>query len=229
VTTDQLILSIETATLAGSLSISRGAEVLASSEGDPTVSHSNTLLADVDQLLHAANLKIDEVDVFAAASGPGSFTGLRIGIATTKALATTLNRPAIGIPTLEAVAYAAGSHSRIVALLPAGRGEVFCQMFSTSDGSVIDLDEPAHLSPSRMIDRYIQFDDVAWAGEGAKLYSQLINESVSSKVVHIIEPPLNLARHVASLARKKLVTEASYSTNDLHAIYVRPSDAELKF
>ena len=226
---EPLILAIETATLAGSISISKGENVIGSSKGDPVVSHSNTLLADVDKLLGSANLKVDEVDVFAVAAGPGSFTGLRIGIATIKALATTLDRPCIGIPTLEAIAHAAGSHSRIVALLPAGRGEVFCQMFSTSHGRVHSLDEPAHLSPARMIELYGQLDGVVWAGDGAKVHSQLINESVAPRVASIVESPVNLAQHVASLARAKLATEANPGTNELHAIYVRPSDAELKF
>jgi len=229
VNVEPLILAIETATLAGSISISKGEHVIGSSEGDPTLSHSNTLLADVDKLLVSTNLKVDEVDVFAVAAGPGSFTGLRIGIATIKALATTLDRPCVGVATLEAIAHAAGSHSRIVGVLPAGRGEVFCQMFTTSAGRVKSLDDPAHLSPGRMLELYGQVDDLVWAGSGAKLYSQLINEFVAPRVASFSEPPVNLARHVASLALLELGTGANYSTNELRAIYVRPSDAELKF
>jgi tRNA threonylcarbamoyladenosine biosynthesis protein TsaB len=223
-------LSVETATLAGSISLSRGDEVLAGSAGDPTISHSNTLLADIDRLLAAADLKVNDIDVFAAASGPGSFTGLRIGIATVKALATTLDRPCVGIPTLEAIAHAAGPCPRIVALLPAGRGEVFCQLFSVSgDGEVAFFDEAAHLSPAKMIDRYRHFEEISWAGEGAKLYSNLIAEAVAPKQARVLDPPANLAQHIAALASLRLATETTTGPNDLHAIYVRPSDAELKF
>jgi tRNA threonylcarbamoyladenosine biosynthesis protein TsaB len=224
-----LILSIETATLAGSISLSKGAELLSSSAGDSTLSHSNTLLADIDRLLETAGIKVNEVELFAVASGPGSFTGLRIGIATVKALAVTLNRPCIGIPTLEAVAHAAGPTERVVALLPAGRGEVFCQMFSVSAaGEVTVLDGPAHLSPAKMIDRYRQFDEITWAGEGAKLYADLISEAVAPKQARVLEPPANLAQHVALLASLRLAAETEQSADNLHAIYVRPSDAELK-
>src|SRR5213593_4045257 len=118
-----LTLSLETATLAGSISISRGPNILASSSGDPAVSHSNTLLADIDELFSRVNLSLREIELFAVASGPGSFTGLRIGLATVKALAVTMNRPCVGVPTLEAIAHSAGSSEATVTLLPAGRGE----------------------------------------------------------------------------------------------------------
>ena len=106
--TETLILAVETATLAGSIAIVRGEEVIVSSNGDPAVSHSNTLLADLDQLLNHAKIKLPEIDLFAVAAGPGSFTGLRIGIATIKALAATLARPTAAIPTLQAIALAGG-------------------------------------------------------------------------------------------------------------------------
>ena len=228
-TTNSLILSVETATLAGSICLSRGTDIIGSSEGDPSTSHSNTLLAEVDELFSRTGLNVQHVDLFAVAAGPGSFTGLRIGIATVKALAATLNRACIGIPTLEAIAHAAVPASKIVTLLPAGRGEVFCQMFSLSDtGEPAPLDEAAHLSPARMIERYRHFDDIVWTGDGAKIYSQLIKESVSSRDVRIIESTSNLAEHVGALAFRRLSIDGSFTPNDLHALYVRPSDAELK-
>src|SRR6185503_14470067 len=97
---EPLILSVETATLAGSIALSRGSQVLATRVGKPEVSHSNTLLSEIDEILSGQDLSVQNIDLFAVASGPGSFTGLRIGIATVKALATTLDRFCIGIPTL---------------------------------------------------------------------------------------------------------------------------------
>jgi tRNA threonylcarbamoyladenosine biosynthesis protein TsaB len=245
VTVDPLILSVETATLAGSICISRARKVLGSDCGDATTSHSNTLLADIDRLLVQVDLTVRDVDVFAVASGPGSFTGLRIGLATVKALAATLNRNCLGIPTLEAIAHSAGKSEKTVALLPAGRGELFAQMFSMSvEGVVQALDEPTHLSPSRMVERYFQMDGICWTGEGARVHSNLIieaaerggheiiatsSDSSSPKSWRFAEPALNLAEHVALLATMRLTTAADLSANALRAIYVRPSDAELKF
>src|SRR5689334_7391909 len=92
-----LILSIETATRAGSLAITRGESVLVVRQGDASISHSTNLLEQIsDALLEAGHL-LREVDVLAVASGPGSFTGLRIGLATVKSFAATLGKPCLGI------------------------------------------------------------------------------------------------------------------------------------
>src|SRR3977135_55846 len=146
-----LILSLETATMGGSVFLGRGNVELATRTGDPRVSQSSSLLSDINDILQEASTSLHEVDLFACASGPGSFTGLRIGLATVKALAASLKRPCVGIPTLHAVAHAAGPSSATVALLPAGRGEVFAQMFSVAgDGTVTEVDSAAHLSPTKL-------------------------------------------------------------------------------
>jgi tRNA threonylcarbamoyladenosine biosynthesis protein TsaB len=237
-----LILSVETATMAGSVAISRGREVLAVSSGDPTRSHSNTLILEIKQLLVQANLDLPLVDLFAVASGPGSFTGLRIGIATIKALAETLSRPCVGVPTLAAIASAAGPSEATVALLPAGRGEVFVQLFDvegTDTATAIDL--PAHLPPAKALERYSQLSTVCFAGPGAQMYFDLIREAAASSGRQFNLDPANegswriapatpnLAQYVASLALKRIATESGdHGPNDLKAIYVRPSDAEMK-
>ena len=240
-----LILSLETATLAGSIAVSRGADVMTTHTGDPKMSHSNTLLADIDAVLASSSLSISDIDLFAVATGPGSFTGLRIGLATVKALATTLGRPCIGIPTLEAVAHSAGVSTATVTLLPAGRGEVFVQMFSVSAlGTVIPLDEAKHLTPAKALERYASIEDIRWAGEAAQIHSHLIEQSAaqtghvfvmmndigqsSPNAWVIVDPPLNLAQHIALLAALRAGENGEHTANTLRAIYVRPSDAELK-
>src|SRR6267154_879592 len=151
--------------MGGSVFVGRGTLQLATRKGDPQVSQSNSLLSDISSSLEEAGLALQDVDLLACASGPGSFTGLRIGIATLKALAATLDRPCAGIPTLQAVAHSAGLSPATVALLPAGRGEVFAQMFSVSDyQTVTEIDSPAHLSPKRLVEKYGAQMDLIWAG-----------------------------------------------------------------
>lgn len=221
-----LILSVETATLSGSIALSRAEAVIAALAGDSGISHSNTLLNDIDKLLNETQVELSEIDLFAVATGPGSFTGLRIGIATVKALAATLDRPCVGIPTLQAVALAAGPSARSVALLPAGRGELFAQLFSvTGDGVVTELDEATHISPQRLLERYRSLESVLWCGEGAIL-NRLIFEDDSRW--HIATHETILAKHVASLALNKFLKKEFEQPDALQAIYVRPSDAELK-
>ncbi len=247
---DPLILSLETATLGGSVFVGRGKLPLATRNGDPQVSQSNSLLSDIDKTLEEAGLSLQDVDLFACASGPGSFTGLRIGIATLKALAATLDRPCAGIPTLKAVAHGAGPSTATVALLQAGRGELFAQMFSVSeDERVTEIDSAAHLSPQRLVEKYAAFKDLTWAGPGAHQQREFLEDYAQQLGIafgedapdfrgyarqhggnawRLAAKATNLARHVAALALQLFERGEVQSAHSVHAIYVRPSDAELK-
>jgi tRNA threonylcarbamoyladenosine biosynthesis protein TsaB len=231
-TSEPLILAIETATLAGSIALVRNEEVIASFNGDPGISHSNTLLADLDKLLSETSTELAQIDLFAVAAGPGSFTGLRIGIATVKALAATLDRPCAAIPTLHAVALSGGPSELTVALLPAGRGEVFAQLFSVSGDVVTALDEAAHIAPARMIEKYGSLAHVLWSGEGANAQRELIENAAESKkwrIASLIEGrSKSLAQYVSRLALQSFQQDQLVAPDALQAIYVRPSDAELK-
>ena len=226
VETEPLILSVETATLAGSVSLVRGKDVLAGFAGDASVSHSNTLLNDIDKILGDARVDLTQIDMFAVASGPGSFTGLRIGIATVKGLAATLNSPCVGIPTLHAVAHSAGASRKTVALLPAGRGEVFAQLFSvTNEGIVTSLDQASHIAPQRLFEKYGSLESVVWCGEGALANRALFEGDARWRIG---QPTPNLAEHISSLALSRFREKQLEHPDGLQAIYVRPSDAELK-
>jgi len=221
-----LVLSVETATLSGSVSLTRGEQLLAALVGEAGVSHSNTLLRDIDRILDEAQVDLSEVDLFAVASGPGSFTGLRIGIATVKSLAATLDRACVGIPTLAAVAHAAGPSPQSVALLPAGRGEVFAQLFSvSSDGFVTALDQATHISPQKLIEKYGSLVDALWCGEGAIANRDMIEREAKGRIAQATH---NLALHVAALAVTRFRDQQLDRPDALQANYVRPSDAELK-
>jgi tRNA threonylcarbamoyladenosine biosynthesis protein TsaB len=225
---EPLILAVETATLAGSIVIARGAQIIGGLNGNPDVSHSNTLLADLDRLLNATNVRLADVDLFAVAAGPGSFTGLRIGIATVKALAATLGRSCAAIPTLQSVALSGGVSDATVALLPAGRGEVFAQLFAVSNDGPVAADEAAHIAPRKMIEKYGSLERLLWCGEGAIAQRELIESAAGGKAWRIAALPENLAQHVAALALGRFRRDQLVAPDALQAIYVRPSDAELK-
>ncbi len=240
-----LILSIDTATLGGSVCLTRRTTLLAARVGDPAVSHSNSLLKDIDASLGEAEVALNDLDLLAAASGPGSFTGLRIGLATVKALAATLRVPCVGIPTLYAVAHAAGPATATIALLPAGRGELFVQMLSVSaNASVSPLDEPVHLSPDKVVGKYGVLQTLTWAGPGAHMYRDILQSSAREKGIDfshecpregelstgwtLAPAQVNLSQHVAALALQKWESNDLEDPLSLSAIYIRPSDAELK-
>ena len=237
------ILSLETATIGGSIAVARGAEVLASREGDAKVSHSNSLLSDINGSLQESGLKLADIELFACASGPGSFTGLRIGIATLKGLAATLDRPCVGVPTLNAIAQGAGQSKATVALLPAGRGEVFAQMFSVSRDELVELDNAAHLSPAKTIERYQAFPNLVWTGPGALVHNALLQDyaehhritfgertaqtSVDPNGWETAQTGGPLAQYISVLALRLFKAGQLQTAESLRAKYVRPSDAEI--
>ena len=245
---DALILSIETATRAGSVAVSRRGKVLAMKAGSADVSHSSTLLRDVENVLDEAGVSLGEIEVFAVATGPGSFTGLRIGLATTKSFAATLMRPCVGVPTLFAVAEAAGESNRTLALLPAGRGEVFAQMLAVdSAGDVRPLDAPMHLPPDKLLQKVRTVRDLKWAGEGARLHHEAIRAVARSEGIRLCDeaqndqhegdceghwrlasPSEKLAAGVARLAQFRVRSGGLIGPEQLQALYVRASDAEIK-
>lgn len=243
-----LILSLETATRDGSLALMRGRVLLDSIRGVADESHSVNLLQQIRSLLERNQFALSDVNLFATATGPGSFTGLRIGLATIKGFAHSLGRTAIGIPTLHAVAHSAGTSPRTYALLQAGRGEVFSQMFSVGEeGEVTELGEAEHLPPEVVLQRMDADIPLRWAGPGAQMYAHAIEEKARELGIDfqkrssqtnspaddsagwtLIDDDPVLAEHVALLAlRQARGTDTARYAEDLHAIYVRPSDAEL--
>ena len=240
--TEPVILAIETATRAGSVAVARDEKILASKSGDATSSHSTDLIENIDAVLREAAAALHDIDLFAVAVGPGSFTGLRIGLATVKSLAVSLDRKCVGVSTLAAIAQAGGVTERVVALLPAGRGEVFAQMFAVRPNVVEPRDEPAHLTPQAMLVRYGNYQPVTWAGEGAQAQLQLLTDEAQTRGISlktaateanthgwmIADETPRLAEAVAILALREWRNGKLIDPEDLQANYVRASDAEIK-
>lgn len=241
---EPLILAIETATRAGSVALARRGQILSSLAGDATASHSNDLISSVEKTLDEMGVKLKDVDLFAAAVGPGSFTGLRIGLATVKSFAVCTGKRCAGISTLAALAHAAGESERTVSLLPAGRGEVFAQLFSVHGAEVRDLDRAGHFTLKAILERYGEARELVWAGDGAQLQAEALRAWAGANDIsfgelrpdlssreqpgwNIAPPVAELAVSIAALALKAYGDGNTVDPDELHAVYVRASDAEI--
>lgn len=239
-----LTLGVDTSTERRSVALVQGGRVLADSSSGLREGGSTNLLADIDQVLGSAGVKLKQVELYAAAVGPGSFTGLRSGLATVKGLALTTGKPAVGVQTLHALAFCVRPAPRVVSLIPAGRGEVFSQLLSVSaEGVVTELESPTHLPPERLLERMAGLGGgLKWTGGGAFKFIELIREraeaagldfairdasGVAEKDGWLVSPAEDaLAKSVAEMARTAYVSGSV--REGLTAVYVRPSDAELK-
>ena len=240
-----LALGVDTSTEKRSVVLVRGGRLLAQSVSGLREGGSASLLSDVERTLASAGARLGDVGLFAAAVGPGSFTGLRAGLATVKGLALVLSKPLVGVPTLHAVAYGARPAGRVVALIPAGRGEVFAQLLGVDEGGrVTEHEPPAHLPPARLVENVARLGaGVKWAGGGAYKFEELIRRGAEAAGIEFADEPdaasasgswqlaraeEALARSVVEIALTRGGERVGAGAGDLSAIYVRPSDAELK-
>ncbi|MBI2421857.1 MAG: tRNA (adenosine(37)-N6)-threonylcarbamoyltransferase complex dimerization subunit type 1 TsaB [Candidatus Hydrogenedentes bacterium] len=133
----RLILSVDTATNTNTVALCQAGALLAEISINQGRRHAERLLALIDSLLLEASLRLESVDAFAVSAGPGSFTGLRIGVATLKGLALALEKPLLAVPTLHAMAYALPPLTGLVCpILDARMGEVYGAAFRRSEDGI---------------------------------------------------------------------------------------------
>jgi tRNA threonylcarbamoyladenosine biosynthesis protein TsaB len=138
-----VVLGLDTTTRAGSCAIARDGRVVLEHSSD-TAEHASRLPRDLMVLLEEAALTLQDIDVFAVATGPGSFTGLRIGIATMQGLAFARNKPLIGVSSFDALADRAGG-GRTAIWIDAWRGEVYAALYERGE----EVLPPVVAHPSR--------------------------------------------------------------------------------
>ena len=150
-----LILSIEAAIAGGSISLIRDGVEIARWVGSGNVSRAEDLLGDISRLLHENDIARSEISMIAVSAGPGSFTGVRIGIATALGLKNGLGVGMASVSALEAVVFVSGIQERVTAAVPMGRGAVCVQEFEIGEPSglpnVVALDALANISGKLVI------------------------------------------------------------------------------
>jgi tRNA threonylcarbamoyladenosine biosynthesis protein TsaB len=219
-----LILALDTTTRAGSVAVVRDQTVLAELSGNPELTHGQRLPADLMQVVSDAGVRLEEVELFAVAAGPGSFTGLRIGIATMQGLAMARGRLIVAVPTLEALARSVDTAGRpVAAWMDAHRGEVFGALYEP--GGRIERVAAASLLPEALLRAWAEagIADAMFVGDGATRYREIIRE-MAGQAAGIIEPP-RLAGVIGRIASQE--SGRAVVPHAVVPIYVRQPDAEL--
>lgn len=215
------VLAVETSTLAGGVALLDGTTVLGEYVLDVRRTHSERLMAAVDRLLGDAGFTVRDLQGLAVAIGPGSFTGLRIGISTVKGLAFALGLPVAGVPTLDAMAASLPFAALPVCpVIDARKGEVYTSLYRWEGDGVRRIWDYLALSPDELSARLDE--PVIVLGDGA----------VSVRSPHArLAPPAR--RHpspatVGWLGLERLRAGETIAPADLVPLYLRPSEAELK-
>jgi len=221
------ILALDTSSAAGSAAVAENGRVLLERGGDPSRTHGERLPAELMTLLDDARVMLASIDRFAVAIGPGSFTGLRVGIATIQGLAFAAQKLVVPISTFDALAWRARtSGPAIAAWVDAHRGEVFATLFAPDGVSV--LQPPSSLPPDKTIEAWTAALDacgqVRFTGDGAVRYAPVIRAALGDRAVVDTEAPL-LAGAMAEIAAAP--TAQAVHPHAIVPLYVRRPDAEL--
>jgi len=243
------ILAIETSTMLGGIAIcDDSAGMIAEVRLNVKSTHSERLMSEIDHILKQSGLSIPDMDAFAVAIGPGSFTGLRIGLGTVKGLSYATGKPIVAVPTLEAFAWNFPfSRYPVCPLLDARRQEVYAALFRwETDGFVREVDEAAvgikallkviktGNPPSPRFDqkdeeRFLQ-EAVIFTGEGALSYKdEIISEMEEDALFAPPEKMVPSPANVASLGMKKALRREFSDPVSLVPWYLRKSEAEMKW
>jgi tRNA threonylcarbamoyladenosine biosynthesis protein TsaB len=222
-----LILGIDTATQQVGCAIGGHEGVLASFQAAKGKRHAETLVPAIQFLCQKAHIELSEISAIAVDVGPGLFTGLRVGVATAKAMASALRVPMLGVTSLDLLAFEVRwTSKRIVSVVDARRGEVFFAFYRQVPGGVQRLSEMRCGSPEELCSE-IQAtgEDCLAVGDGALRYAEALQD-----VMHVDAGDAGLAypspAALVQLAHARALREEFVNSWDLQPVYLRKADAE---
>jgi tRNA threonylcarbamoyladenosine biosynthesis protein TsaB len=232
-----LALALDTTTQPGSVSLVDDERIIDQRRGDRSRTHAERLPGELLALLAAHGHTPSSVDLFAVASGPGSFTGLRIGMAAVQGLALVTGRQVVGISTFEVLGQLAGidrpAGAKVAVWIDARRRDVFAALYRVTEAGVFEperlvcLDGPVVDDPSSVLDRWLlelRGTDVAWAGNGAAVFADAIERALGPAT---LLPDVPLAGALGRMAIIRARRGAAVHPAAVRPLYVRRPDAEL--
>ena len=221
-----LILAMESSAKAASVALVRDGVLIAQSLQCSGLTHSRTLLPMAEDLMKNADIRMSDVDLFAVSHGPGSFTGVRIGVSAVKGLAWAAQKPATGVSTLEAMAWngmAAGEGSLICCVMDARRNQVYNALFEIRDGRPCRLTEDRAISVAALLDELKSFDWPPFlVGDGALMCKAAMDQAgIPCRLA-----PENLRMQSAFGVAMAAMGLEPGSADTLQPVYLRLSQAE---
>ncbi len=222
------IFALDTATKSCSVAVVDNDHLLAEATTLRTETHSLHLMEMIDRVLHMADSVLDGIDGFAVTRGPGSFTGLRIGISTIKGLVETTGKPMVGVTTLRAMAGQVASGSQLVCpILDARKSEVYFSRYRYEDGRLRRLVE----MQAAPIEKAIHGIDepCVFIGDGAIRHKEMIADALGENALFApTHQQVLRASTVAVVSMENFLRQQTDEVKTFVPLYIRKSDAELK-
>ena len=225
------VLGIDTATRVAGAAVAGDDRLISERLIHNLQTHSQNIIPMISQVMDDAGLKPADLHGIAVTGGPGSFTGLRIGMSAAKAMGLALNLPVISISTLKALAWNLfRAEGLICPILDAKKNEVYTCAYRSGDSGLKEVFSPAALSPEQLIDYLKEFgaEKVNFLGDGVPVYGDTIKTALGGRA--IFAPMINAfprAGSVAELGLAKLRAGSLADPTFLQPVYLRRSEAEI--
>lgn len=176
------ILAVDTSAVCASVAVTENGRILSECSINSGLTHSRTLMPMIDSALKNAEIDLSEIDLFACSAGPGSFTGVRIGVAAIKGLCDAVNKKCVPVSTLEALAYnLTGMKCTAVSVMDARCNQVYCGIFRVDGDTVERLTEDMALQIDSLGEMLSEYENVVFVGDGAKLCYEKLGYSIAGK------------------------------------------------
>lgn len=224
------ILGVDSSATAASAAIIDDGKIISQTFSNTGLTHSQTLLPMIDNTLKNANLTVNDIDCFAVTNGPGSFTGVRIGVSAVKGISQPLNKKCVAVSTLEAIAKPLeGSGVYAVAAMDARCNQVYTAQFCCENGLIRKTPDDA-LSIDALTEQLKSIDNtIVLIGDGAKLCFEKMKGVLENVVLAPSQIRYQSASSVALIAYEKVIEnqdENSVTADELLPNYLRLSQAE---
>lgn len=222
------VLSVDTSSVVATCAVVDEEKVLGEFTLNQDMTHSERLIPMIKVVMDSLDLKLNDIDLLAAAVGPGSFTGLRIGLTTIKALAHVADKPVLGICTLEALAFNIPWDGVVIPIMDAKRDRVFTGIYSWKNGILLNKIEPTIFEVDELLNLVDdKYERVMFNGDGTKVFKERIVDRLVDKA-YFAPISLNMARasSVGELALIKWSEGKRENYFDLVPDYLRESQAQ---
>lgn len=221
------ILAVDTSTMMSSIAVLDDDTIIGDLSINQEETHSEMLVPNIKRLLEDLKISLNDIDLLAIAKGPGSFTGLRIGMTTIKAIAQAKSIPIIGVSTLEAMAFSILNDSYIVPIIDARATRYFAGVFKWENGKLINYFQGL-IEEDVLLENIKDKESVLIVGEAI---SKIPDSIKNMKNVNLAHPALNngIAKNIAVIAKNRFEQGLIDDTFDIEPDYLRKSQAEINF
>lgn len=221
------ILALDTSTLMATVAVIEDDKLIGEYSINQDMSHSENLVPMIIEVLKNLNFKIEDIDAYAVGVGPGSFTGLRIGIATMKGFAHVFDKPIIGVSTLEALAFNMAYSKVIIPMIDARRDRAYTAIYKWENEDLVEILEPQILEIEEILEIANKYDEVYITGNASKVYEDIIKNNINTKY-QIAKMGQNVCRasSIAEIGLNKLEQGLRDDYFTLAPSYLRETQAQ---